>query len=260
VQLTDRDRLLLAFAAEHRFVVADQLAVALGAPAGIPVARLRALTEAGYLRRERRLHGQPPSYAVTGPGLRATSSDLPAPRRVDPATYRHDLGLGWLMLVARDGRFGAASDVIGERRMRSHDGRHPRAEERFGVRLGGHGPGGRERLHYPDMVVMLESGHRVAFELELTTKSPRRRDEIIGAYAVDRRIDAVVYLVERPEAGRAIERTAARAGVPDLVHVQRVAFGTDGAGKGVAAVAQRAVEAQLAAPRAGRAPPVPELG
>ena len=46
----------------------------------------------------------------------------------------------------------------GHQPMRSADGRAPAAGPRFGVRLGGVGPGGRDRLHYPDMVIVTDTG------------------------------------------------------------------------------------------------------
>ncbi len=51
-----------------------------------------------------------------------------------------------------------------------------------------------------------------------------RRERILTGYAADRRIDAVVYLVERPSVGRAIERTARQMGISDIVRVQRVSL------------------------------------
>jgi hypothetical protein len=245
VQITERDRTLLAYAAEHRFVLAAQAAVLLDVTEAAAATRLRSLSAAGYLRRERKLHRRPPSFQVTRDGLRAVGSDLAPPRKLDLATYRHDEGLGWLMLAARQGRFGPIRAVISERRMRSHDGRSTEPATRFGVRLGGVGPGGRDRLHYPDMVVVTESGHRVAFELELTTKSPDRRERILAGYAADRRIDAVIYLGERGAVGRAIERSAGRVGISELVHVRNVRL--DGAAP--ASGEDRAAER---APRRGR--------
>jgi hypothetical protein len=222
VQITERDGMLLSFAAEHRFVTAAQIAVVLEITAAAADARLRALTSGGYLRRERKLHRAPAAHRITPGGLRAIGSDLAAPRPLDLATYRHDEGLAWLMLAAQRGRFGVLHDVVSERRMRSEDARGRAHATRHGVRLGGFGPGGRERLHYPDMVVTTAAGHRVAFELELTTKSPDRRERILAGYGADPRVDAVVYLVDRPEVRRAIQRSAAGVGVSHLIHVHDV--------------------------------------
>jgi hypothetical protein len=240
VQLTEVDRALLAFAAEHRFVLAAQVAALLHATTSAAEARLRRLGDAGHLRRHKEIHRGPTWHQITRAGLRAIASDLPAPRGFDLATHRHDTGLAWLMVNAQAGRFGPLRAVISERRMRSHDGRAEDGAQRFGVRLGGIGAGGRDRLHYPDLVVVTASGHRVAFELELSTKSRARREGILTGYAADRRIDAVVYLVERASVGRAIERSAARAGIADLVRVQRVAMAPSVAPPSPARAAQRA--------------------
>ena len=123
VQLTDADRALLAFAAEHRFVLAAQVALLLGSSDATAGARLRRLGRAGYIRRVRELHRGPAWHQITASGLRAIGSELPAPRGFDLATHRHDAGLGWLMLAARAGRFGGARRVVSEREMRSGDGR-----------------------------------------------------------------------------------------------------------------------------------------
>jgi hypothetical protein len=222
VQITERDRILLSFAAEHRFVTAAQIAVVLEATAAAADARLQALSRGGYLRREQKLHRAPAAHRITPAGLRAIGSDLPAPRRLDLATYRHDEGLAWLMLAAHRGRFGALREVTSERRMRSEDARATPDVTRHAVRLGGTGPGGRDRLHYPDMVVRTASGHRVAFELELTTKSTDRRERILAGYGADPGVDVVVYLVDAPEVRRAIQRSAARVGVSHLIRVHDV--------------------------------------
>jgi hypothetical protein len=225
VQLTERDRILLTFAAEHRFVTAGHVSVGLEATEAAADARLRALSSAGYLRRERKIQGEPAGHRITAAGLRAIGSELPAPRTLDLATYRHDEALAWLMLAARRGRFGPVQDVISERRMRSHDAKTQARGARYGVRLGGIGPGGRERLHYPDLVLVTGSGHRVAFELELSSKARDRRERILAGYGADRRIDAVVYLVDRAGVREAIRRSAARVGISDIVRIQTVALG-----------------------------------
>jgi len=248
VQLTDADRALLRFAAEHRFVIAAQVAALLAVSGAAAEARLRRLGGGGYLRRHRELHRGPTWHQITAAGLRAVGSQLPAPRGFDLATHRHDTGLGWLMLSARAGRFGAAQRVISEREMRSHDGRATDRAHRYGVYLGGTGPGGRDRLHYPDLVLVTGTGHRIAFELELSTKEVDRRERILAGYGADRRIDAVVYLVERASVGRAIERSAKRMGVSHLVRVQRVSLGP-----GAAAAPSRGRSAHRAGARSAAA-------
>jgi hypothetical protein len=224
ILLTERDRRMLAFAAEHRFVVDTQVAALVQCSVRAAGERLRELAADGYLEMGRTWDAQPAWFQVTRPGLRGAGSDLSRPRPIDPGTYAHDLGVGWLMVAAERGRFGALADIVSERRMRSHDGRRDRSG-RYGVRLGGPGPRGRERLHYPDLVVVTATGHRIALELERTPKGARRRDEILGAYGADRRIDAVVYLCDTPSVGRSISAAARRLGLSDRITVGPVDWG-----------------------------------
>jgi hypothetical protein len=236
-RLGDKDMRMLAFAAEHRFFLGAHARTMLGLSPRSASSRLGNLTDAGWLRYERKLAG-PGCYQITRRGLNLIGSTLPRPRAVDLATYDHEVGLGWLWLAAERGAFGALRRVFSERLMRSQDRRRADAAERLSVRLPGVGPYGGERRHYPDLLLDTAGGHRVAVELELTRKSPARRAEILGGYALDGRIDAVLYLVETERAGRAIERSARAAGISDRVQVQLVEFtagsGAIGAGRGEA--------------------------
>lgn len=220
LSITERDRVLLAFAAEHRFVTAAQAAFLLATTTGAMERRLRMLTEAGLVRHDHPLDGFPSLFAVTGAGLRAAGSDLATPARVNLSLHRHDHALAWLMLYALAGRFGPVRSVTGERRMRSEDRRAPTGHILHGVRTGGRAARGEPARHYPDMTIVTASGHRVAFELERTTKQRPRLESILAAYAADRRVDAVVYLVERASTGRAVQRAAARVGVERLISVR----------------------------------------
>jgi DNA-binding PadR family transcriptional regulator len=223
IALEVSDLALLRFAAEHRFVLAAQGARLQARPVASVQRSLRRLRAAGLVRTERMLRHEPTAYRVTRAGLAAAGSELRPSPALDLAAYRHDVGLAWLDVAARRGLFGEVSEVVAEKRMRSEDRRadRPEAAPRHGVPLGvRQGP----RLHYPDLVLVTGSGHRVAFELELSTKAPARRERILAAYAADPRIDAVVYLVPTRAAGDAIARSAARAGAGDKVQVRRFAW------------------------------------
>lgn len=222
MQITERDRRMLAFAAEHRFVLGAHIAMLLGISTPAASARLRGLRDAGYLNDGRPFQDEPPHYQATTAGLRAISSDLRCPRKVDLSLYRHDAGLAWLTVAAERGMFGPLQQIVPERQMRSQDGRASDGEEPFGVRVGDVGRDGRPRLHYPDLVVVTDTGHRVAFELELTLKGPRRRERILAAYAADQRIDAVIYLVDHPAHRRAMQESARRVGIADRVRIEQV--------------------------------------
>jgi hypothetical protein len=223
LRLTDRDRDLLAFAARHRIVLASHLQVLLGASADAITTRLRALRRAGYLNSQAPFDRQPRCYWITRRGLEAIESGLPPPR-LDLRSYRHDIGTAWLWLAARGGAFGPLDRAVSEREMRSTDGAGARGTNPFGVRLGGLGPAGRERLHYPDLLLIGGGGRRVAIELELTSKGRARRERILAGYAADSRIDAVMYFVDRAAVGRALGGSIARMGISGRVQVQQARF------------------------------------
>jgi hypothetical protein len=224
VRVTERDRALLSFTAEHRFVRADHVRRFLGTSESTAARRLQLLRDAGYLRREFIFQGEPACHAITRAGLALVESTLPPPSR-DVRAYRHDIGLAWLWLAARDGAFGPLRQAISERSLRSLDNPRRRSDPPLAVRLGGTGPNGGERLHYPDMLLITERGHRVAVELELSGKGRARREHILDGYAADPRVDAVLYLVESRAVGNAVLASARRRGIADLVRVERVEVG-----------------------------------
>jgi hypothetical protein len=226
IRLTENDRRLLAFAAEHRFVLGVHTAALLETSSGAAASRLGRLVTAGCLSHDRRLTG-PGAYQITRRGLGVIGSTVGRPREIDLGTYDHEVGLAWLHLAAQRGRFGPVQRIVSEREMRSHDRRVYESVDRLGIRLPGAGPHGGERRHYPDLLLMNASGRRVAIELELTPKGATRRREILGGYGIDARVGAVLYLVETAGMRRAIEGSAAAAGLSALIHVQPVRFGLD---------------------------------
>ena len=224
IQLTDQDLELLEFLAEHRLALPDHAAALLGRAVDTARMRLTRLVKMGYVREERVFHGHPPMHLITRTGLRAVGRTLKPPK-LDVREYQHDVGVAWLWIAARRGTFGPVREVIAERRMRSQDGARDgdgSSAPLLGVRLGGVGPRGRERVHYPDLLLTTAGGRRIALELELSPKGRTRLEAILAGYAADPRIGGVVYLVEDAAVARTVRDAARRVGVSSLVHVQRV--------------------------------------
>jgi hypothetical protein len=219
--VTERDHEILAFVAEHRIVLAAQVQKLLGVSGGMAYRRLGALTARKLIAHTRVLHGEPGWYQITRSGLALIGSELPPPR-IDLRCFRHDIGAAWLWLAAARGAFGRLERVVSEREMRSRDGAAAAAGEPppFGVRLGGLGPRGKVRLHYPDLLLVGPTGERVAVELELSAKGSRRLETILAGYGADPSIASVLYLADKPGIRREIRSTAARLGISHLVHVQ----------------------------------------
>jgi hypothetical protein len=239
VQITPRDRELLAFISGHRLIDAGHARAFLGVSASTAYARLRALTQAGLLDQQFVFHRQPACHLITSRGLAAIGSSLPVPR-VDPGVYRHDIGVAWLWLAARQGAFGPVREIVTERAMRSRDGPGRRSDPPLAVRLGGVGRSGHERLHYPDVLLGTADGRRIAIELELSGKGRTRRERILSAYGADPRVDGVLYLVENGAVGRAISASARRLGISSLVRVQRIRMPDQGSPARDERAAQRA--------------------
>ena len=214
--------MILRFVAEHQIVVADQVAELTGLASSTAVRRLGRLATAGYLASDQPFRREPAFFWATRRGTAAAGRPYRA-GALNILSREHDVGLGWLWLAAHRGVFGELHSVVSERAMRSADQRSD--GEPFGVRLAGSGTAGTRALHHPDLLLVTPAGQQIAVELELTQKPAAKLDAIIGRYAGDARIDAVLYLVEDrgrgPAIGRAVDAAAARWGMAERVHVQR---------------------------------------
>jgi hypothetical protein len=235
-RLTDRDRAVLGPLAEHRILIAPQVAVLLGVNEETASRRLNRLKAHGLIRYRRIIDGGPGGASITEQGLRRLGNRGGVPTD-NAGAYRHDVGTGWLWLGARNGAFGALRSVTTERELRIADkaGRRTPEGSPHGFGLGLLGPHGHPQRHYPDLLLHTDSGHQVAVELELTAKSRQRMSRIMTAYASDPRIDAVVYLVPTQHLATLVSDAARRAGISDLIDIRMVAGDRiDGVGEDVA--------------------------
>jgi hypothetical protein len=267
VALGQDDIRVLEFLAEHRVAIDSQVQALLGCAPATAHRRLRQLARAGLVEREQVFAGHPAACRITGRGLGVLESRLPAPR-VDLKGYRHDVGVAWLWLAAQNGGFGRLEAVVSERTMRSADRRRerpgiapvgePGPGERYGIGVAASGPRGGLALHYPDLWLETATGHRVAVELELTAKGPRRLERIMLGYAADARVDAVLYLCPTRAMGLRVQAAARRAAISDRVQVQLLSPGSPAGAPGPAVrTRDRQAAAQRGITRAGRHPRPP---
>ncbi len=176
LRLAPRDLDILRFAVRHGMVSDDQLTTRFfTGPA--PGRRLRALEAAGLLVRDPVLTTLPAVVRATPRGTRLAGCDL-APASLDLARIRHNLALVDLseeLLATHPGSAWTTERELRRDRMRS-------------ARRGG---AWERQRRVPDGLLRLESGTRVAVELDLTPKRSARLDLLAGAYAVDRDVDTV---------------------------------------------------------------------
>ena len=238
-QLTPADLSVLGPLAEHRILIAPQVAVLLGVSERTAARRLKRLHDAGLVLHRQIFAGAPHAARITSRGLRAAGSQLKAPN-LNLNEYRHDVGVAWLWLAARAGSFGELSAMTSDRRMQADDAAavSAGARARWGIGVGMLGHHGAPQHHYPDLLLEMATGHRVAVELELTGKSARRMGRIM--LASDARVDQVLYLAANQRIAQRVTDSARRAGIGDRVHVQLLApDGIEGAGVGGARTVPR---------------------
>jgi hypothetical protein len=251
ISMSEADLAVLGPLAEHRLLTGPQVAVLLGVSADAAGRRLRRLADKGLVAYQPPFRGAPASARITRPGVRAVGRQLSPPGE-NLNEFQHDVGVGWLWLAARAGAFGEVRQIATERTMQAADGAAAAAgrRPRYGVGLGMLGPNGRPQRHYPDLMLDLASGHRVAVELELTQKSSRRLSRIMTAYASDASVDAVLYLTATKTLADRVTEAARRAGIGDIVHVQRLAPGGI-AGAPTASVRRARTRASVSRSRSG---------
>lgn len=218
--VTERDLRLLAFVSVHRFVLSAHVRAFLGVHPTVAYRRLAGLVGAGLLCHERIFHAQPGCYRITNGGLAAIGSELPRPT-VDLRTYHHDATVAQLWVAELHGHMCPLRRLLTERQMRCADQHHNRDGDAqlLGVPLAVHDSSGRQRRHYPDLLLTTNKEQGVAVELELTLKSRRRLEQILIGYASDPGIDQVLYLTDSRAVARTLSQLTDELGLSDLVQV-----------------------------------------
>jgi hypothetical protein len=209
---------LLQWIARIGPVSADAIAALEGAAPAAARARLGRLAHERMLVRWQVLAGEPSLYTVTRAGLR--EADLPElePSRVSAAGAAHALVCARVAAVLQHAYPDAL--MIGDRELRRREracgellasvpivnGSVALAEA--GARSG---PDAGAGLHRPDLVLRPSTNERrrVAVEIELTVKAPRRLVAICRAWGRSRDVAGVIYI-----APLRVRRALARAIAP----------------------------------------------
>ena len=158
-----------------------------GGPVKAAYRRLKALKERGAVEGERIFYGMPQVYRVTEVGARLAEADLPAPGD-DLTKLNHTLEvleLSWAVRSEEDRPGEGVEAWITEREIR-RDKLSERREKETGRMQKGAKMG-----RTPDGLLLLESGERVAVELELTPKRPFRYKDILADYERQMRTEQV---------------------------------------------------------------------
>ena len=216
-------REILAFAAAHGLIVAEQVQVLLGEGGDRAPAMLDALERCGLLRRVRLVPGGDGCYVITGAGLAAVGSDLPVPS-TGLDGYRRTVGAGWVWVRAHDGRFGVVRSLT-QREMVAHD-LNVSASGRtrpYGIRIGGAVASNASGLHHPDLLLLMHDGW-AAIHVQLGLVGRGRLAAALTSYGTDERFGLVVFMVEDDRVAHQVESAAAAIGLSQLTSVQWMDF------------------------------------
>lgn len=180
--------------------------------------RLAVCVQAGVLERVRLVHGKPSLYVATRLGLAYVGLSHLEVCRVSVASIRHWHACADVALALEpQGRLSSVREL----RFAEREAGRPIASAVVGEL-----PGGRPKLHRPDLVVHRRDGSIVAVEVELAVKGATRLERILRGYAHNRRLAGVRYYAT-PDAARAVDRACVAARTTGLVDVLALP-GTDG--------------------------------
>lgn len=170
------------------------------------------LVEAELLRRVPTLPGDPTLITATSDGIDYARLALPQ-TKVGPGQVDHWLSCADVVLWAEE-RWGRGA-VTTERELRWIEVAEGKP---IGSCVVGELPDGRPMLHRPDLLVECERG-RIAIEVELSVKTPRRLEAIVRSWRRARHVDHVLYLVATGPPQRAVERAVTNVHAEERVRV-----------------------------------------
>lgn len=189
IRFQKRDAEILRWVNGFGFASVDQIQRFMGIGTTAAYVRIRKLVEAGYLERERVLHGQARIHKATKQGVIAAGDAILPLSTVNLGTFRHDLALVDLALHLEAKTGGVFKP---DRRIRHDEG------------LSGVGQLG----HIPDGYLHMGSDKPIAIELELSVKSRARIQRIIDGYGGDLAVKEVWYFTDQKDVARAIRSAA----------------------------------------------------
>ena len=194
LEQTRKDEELLRWVERFRFVTAELVAERFGVSWQRANARLRRLEKVGLVSTDQRHVCEARAVFVTNRA--ATLLGVGRRRTPRPDVQReHELLIVHLVIQA-ELRHPAAR-VLTERECRRAERDEPGRWSLADV-----APSGRDRRHWPDLVVVRPDGGRVAIEVELSLKSPQRLRSIIDSHLNLSTFDAVRYFVRDPAVAR----------------------------------------------------------
>jgi hypothetical protein len=210
-----RDRKLVRFVGRHGAVAIEHVMATMGVGRTAAYRRVGACVERGLLERLALLRGEPSLLRATRAGLRYAGLGLGV-AVISPGSVDHWLRCASTSLLLSQ-EFGA-DRILTERELRLLERIEGRAIASARI---GELPGGKPRLHRPDLVVLTEE-RPVAIEVELTPKAPGRLEQLIRAWRRASCVAEVHYLCAPGATRRAVERAVEKTRAEGRIQIEEV--------------------------------------
>lgn len=174
IQITQRDMKLLRWINAVGYVQIKHIAHYLQVSLPTAYERMQKLIHSHFVVHHQLFHGEPGVYRVTHEGVKLSFSPMPPLRRVNLATYRHDL---MVLTVSQSLLKQYGGVFLSERQLR-----HEAGILKFNA-----------NEHMSDGLLVYDDS-RIAIEVELTKKSKQRLEKIIHYYLKRFDVKEVWYL------------------------------------------------------------------
>ncbi len=209
----NRDRQLVRFVARHGIVSIEHAMRELAVGRTAAYRRVATCIEAGLLERLELLRDEPSLLRATREGLRYAGLEGLKVAEVSPGGVEH-----WLRSTSTAQLLAAHFGPERVRTERELVFAEQLAERPLASAVMGRLPGGKPRLHRPDLVIVGDE-RPICVEVELTPKAPRRLEAIICAWRDARWVREVHYHCAPGQTRRAVERVVLRAGAGGRVGI-----------------------------------------
>jgi hypothetical protein len=203
---------LVRFVGRYGAVAIPHVMLVFGIGRSMAYRRVARCVERGLLERLDLVRGEPTLLRATRAGLRNAGLPLEV-ATVSPGSVKH-----WIvcastaLLLAQE---AGLEHVISDRELRFYE----RVEGKpiASAKMGEH-PSGALALHLPDLAIVTHE-RRVAIEVELTPKAPRRLERIMRGWRRASWVDEVRYYCAPGIARRAVERAVRKTRSTERVRV-----------------------------------------
>jgi hypothetical protein len=209
-----RDLELLVYVACQGVVTIEHVMAALAVGRTAAYRRVAHCVDAGLLERLELLRTEPTMLRATRRCLRHLGLDAMPVAEVTPATAVHWLRCASLSRTLIEREF-ASYEVWSERDLRLAEVTQRRPI--LAVEVGGLASG-IPRRHRPDLAV-INPERKIAVEVELSLKAPRRLESILRGWRRAREVEEVRYYCPPGPVTRGVERAVSRTETADKVRI-----------------------------------------